>query len=500
VFAQKAMHREILSLAWLGTRLLFLHVRGGQTVASWECEGTIGDYESGELKFGPLLRQAVKETGYRGKNVVMLLDHSRMSLQLLSTPPAKGRDLELYVERQLGQLKVHDEDVAWSWMPTQPIKSSKGLVLCLFPKDSVQRLYEDCRAEELHLLMILPPAAALADEFDRLPVEDADITLLAVDTGEGNTLLIGRRGEPVFMARSLRCSWQGNPDRVASQINRSTVFLRQQFGTDISRIWLTGASAQEVADVIQEEAGMPVDYSPAYPPTFWAEKAAVIPPDSEANLVSRDLRLAPRRRMMRFLAACGVILFALLSLAAFGWTEMRIASAKALVASKQAAGSAAKEEKAKLEARLAELDAKEKVAEFVGSGMLAPIPGWFSIYLAKTLPSQLSLTSIQVRRKDELSAESEPVTETVWWVRIEGYAPEKAVAEDGPEPVKTAYANFTDELTKGPFHLLVAEQTKRFVPRAAPIAWSVVGGAPSASSPNRFFVEGTIRANKPKPE
>lgn len=490
------MHREILSLAWLGTRLLFLHVRGGQTVASWECEGSIGEYERGELKFGPILRQAVKNTGYRGKNVVMLLDHARMTLQLLSTPPAKGRDLELYVERQLGQLKVHDEDVAWSWLPTQPIKSSKGLVLCLCPQESVQRLYEDCQREELHLLMILPPAAALAAEFNSLPVEETDITLLAVDTGEGNTLLIGRRGEPIFMARALRCSWQENPDRVASQINRSTVFLRQQFGTDISRIWLTGAAAREIAGLIQEEAGMPVDSSPAYPQTFWAEKAASISPESEANLVHRDLRLGPRRRQMKVLAACGIAFLAVFSLASFGWVELRIRSAKELVAGKREGETRATESKADLEARLQEIDAKEKVAEFVGSGLLPPIPGWLTVHLARTMPPQLLLTGIQVRRRDAYSGQTEKVEEPDWWVRIEGYAPEKAVAEEGPEPVKAAFEQFSKELAEGPFRLQIAEKTNRFVPRAAPIAWSVIGGAPSTSSPNRFFIEGTIRQNK----
>jgi hypothetical protein len=279
-------------------------------------------------------------------------------------------------------------------------------------------------------------------------------------------------------------------------INRSTVFLRQQFGTDISRIWLTGAAAPEIANLIQEEAGMPVDHSPAYPQSFWAEKAASIHPETEANLVNRELRSAPRRRMMNFLAVCGLAFLAISSVATFGWIEAQIRSAKALVASKQAAAAVAQEAKDELEARLSELDTKEKVAKFVTSEMLPPIPGWLSIYLANTLPPQLSLTSIQVKRRDPLAGGKDPVTEEVWWVRIEGYAQEKAVAEEGPEPIKTAFSNFAKELSECPFHLAVTERTRRFVPRAAPIAWSVNGGAQSTSGPNQFFIEGTIRERK----
>ncbi|MGK0188762.1 MAG: hypothetical protein ACI9R3_004576 [Verrucomicrobiales bacterium] len=485
------MHKEILILSWLDGQMRFLFARNGKSVANWECSAEVEELGEDTLKLSSLLRTAVQETGYKGKNVGMILQHSQLTQQLLSTPPAKGRDLEIFLERQVDQLKVTDEDVVMSWIETEPIKTSKGLVLCLLPKHLQEYLIAECREAGLHLLALAPPTCVLGSEFSSLPIEDDKVAMLAARIGNTTTAVVARRDGTLFLARRLRCNWSDSKDRLNSELNRSTIFLRQQYGLDIDSIWLAGDGASEHAEAMRSVEDLQVKVSPIeLTPFYWAERMLFFDPNDESNLVSREQRDAPKRKLFLRITGAVIGLLLLLSFGIVGLIEFQMKSETRALELLRPKGDNLTKQKIDLEQRFKDLEENKEISRLVNEERLPPVPGWFLNYLAMSLPDELVLTKVQVQRVDSLTEEKANAAppEGIWKARLEGAG--MVSAEMPPAQIRAAFKSYSELLEHEPFFLQITDATKYFAPRSVE-AWISTDGTTSAKS-NEFFIEGII--------
>ena len=101
-----------LSVSWLVDQFKAVAVQRGVIEGTWERPGEI----TGTQHFEELLREAVKQTGYRGTTVSLLLAHPRLTQQLVETPPLRGPLLAKFVARQAEQQKMF-EGAAASALP-----------------------------------------------------------------------------------------------------------------------------------------------------------------------------------------------------------------------------------------------------------------------------------------------------------------------------------------------------------------------------------------------
>ena len=90
-----------LSVSWLNNQFKAVAVVRGMIEGTWEHPGEI----EGAQHFEELIREAVKQTGYRGTTVSLVLAHPRLSQQLVETPPLRGQMLAKFVARQAQQHK-----------------------------------------------------------------------------------------------------------------------------------------------------------------------------------------------------------------------------------------------------------------------------------------------------------------------------------------------------------------------------------------------------------
>ena len=112
-------------------------------------------------------------------------------------------------------------------------------------------------------------------------------------------MIIGRNDGQIYLGRSLNGSWNVYPDRVNVDLNRTILYVEQQFGATVNSVWLFGKGAEGQARVMQAAVKLPVHLSPVQPnPFYWNAEALKLSNTDTNNLVSAEMLQAPHRRLM----------------------------------------------------------------------------------------------------------------------------------------------------------------------------------------------------------
>src|ERR1051326_7762349 len=309
------MSETVLSLSLLNERLSATAVHRGEVAGTWERPEPVADLTG----FSTLLRDAIQQTGYDGTQVAVVLAHQRLSQQLVETPPVKGRHLRSFLERRVDQLKPFPGDAAWSYQPTLPTRNAQAVLLHLLPRELLDQLVQGCRQAELNCARVIPASAILQRQLAELPLEPNEVALLAAETGSATTVVIGGKNGRIYLARTLSSSWNTHADRVNVDLNRTLLYVKQQFAATVNSVWLYGPGAQNQIDSMRAVVRLPVRLSPVPPgPLFWNQEALKVPVGDTNNLISLEQLQAPRRRVFLKVTSVAVGVLALLALAAAG--------------------------------------------------------------------------------------------------------------------------------------------------------------------------------------
>jgi len=488
-----------LGVSWLNSQFKAVAVHRGQIEATWEREGTT----DGPEHFDAFIREAVHETGYRGQTVVLVLAHPRLSQQLVDLPPIKGKKLQKVIQRQAKQQKMFPGEASWASEPCPPGKVAQRVVLHLFPKQLISHLVLGCKRNGLRLTAVLPPSVVLHQQFEHLGLEKDEVGLLAAETGGSTTLVAGGSDGQVLLARTLPGSWNEDAHKLGVDLNRTALFISQQYSAPINRgLWLFGPGAEEQVAAIQKHVQLPVDVSPVLDdPFYWATEALKLRPERSPNLVSSEMREQPQRRV--FATAVGVIttLMIISSLIASSYflSQARQEAANLQAISKDTAR--LQVNKTALEALDRELSRKKQVIKLILGERPPPTPAWFLAYLGEAVPPELVITNLHVVREDEY-----------YRVQVAGTMQRALPATAAPavaDPVDVLKAR----LSGPPFYLKISE-TADDKPVRAPAATTRIGPTDSSvpgwlsrlanavssktaqakpPSQDRFAIEGVMR-------
>src|SRR5437868_3086682 len=120
-------HLTTLSISWLNSQFKAVAVHRGKVEGSWESP------DAGEANgnFETLIREAVRQTGYRGQTISLLLAHPRLVQQLVDVPPVKEGALRKIIQRQAQQQKMFPGEAAWACQSSFSGKSTQRVVLHL---------------------------------------------------------------------------------------------------------------------------------------------------------------------------------------------------------------------------------------------------------------------------------------------------------------------------------------------------------------------------------
>jgi cell division protein ZapA (FtsZ GTPase activity inhibitor) len=235
-------------------------------------------------------------------------------------------------------------------------------------------------------------------------------------------------------------------------------------------------------------------------PFYWATEAAKLRIEQTPNLVSRELREQPQRRIF---ATAIVVITTLMIIASL------LASSYFLAQTRQEAATARTIERdvqrlqttrADLEKLDHELSRKKQVIHLILGERPPPIPAWFLAYLNEATPPELVVTNFHIAREEDY-----------YKVQLGG------TLQKGLPPSANAQASDPVDLLKArlagpPFHVKIAETTDEKPVRPAPAAnpasgettipgWlsrltGVVTRRPSVDKPppqDHFVIEGIMR-------
>ncbi len=233
-------HLTTLSVSWLNTQVKAVAVQRGQVTGTWEPPASEADAAA---DFEAILRQAVKETGYRGQTVSLVLAHPRLVQHMVDVPSVKGAALNKVIQRQAAQQKFFSGEAAYASQMLASAKNSRRVLLHLFPRLTLNQFMVACRRNDLHLVSVLPASAALQQQLPALALQRADVVMLAAETGGATTLVICDGDGRLLLARTLQGTWNEDPAKLALDLNRTVLFVSQQFNVTLTAACISSASA-----------------------------------------------------------------------------------------------------------------------------------------------------------------------------------------------------------------------------------------------------------------
>jgi hypothetical protein len=488
-----------LSVSWLYGQFKALSVHRGVIESSWERPGTT----EGPEHFDAFIREAVHQTGYRGQSVTLVLGHPRLVQQLVDLPAVKGKKLQKVIQRQAKQQKMFPGEATWASQACPPGKAAQRVVLHLLPKQLIADLILGCKRNGLRLAAVIPPSAVLHQQFVHLNLEKDEVGLLAAETGGSTTLTAGGKDGQVLLARTLPGSWNEDPQRLGVDLNRTALFISQQYSAPINRgLWLFGPGAEQQVEAVQRHIQLPVELSPVPEDSlYWATESLKLPADSAPNLISAELRQQPQRRVFATVVGIvtGLVIVASLLASSFFLSQTRQEAANVDAISKDFARLRATQ--SALEALDHELSRKKQVIKLVLGDRPPPTPAWFLAYLGEAVPPELVVTNLHIVREEDY-----------YKVQLAGTTQRSlpvSAAPQATDPLDVLKAR----LSGPPFNLKIAEtdedktQLAAIAAKIGPIDTSVPGwlsrlaaavssAKPAAAKPvvrDAFMIEGVMR-------
>jgi hypothetical protein len=478
------MTTTMLSLSLLNGQLKAVAFNRGKVTGQWECPEPVSDFSG----FAPTLRKIIEETHYTGNQASLVLAHPRLTQQLIETPPVKGWNLRAFLERRVKQFKASATDAAWSYQPTLPAKNAQTVLLHLTSKSFLDQLAQACRLRGLRLTTILPATVVLSRQLAQLPVSNDEVVLLAAETGSGTSVVVGRRDGRIYLGRSLSSSWKTSPERVNTDLNRTVLYIKQQFGTTVNSVWLFGQGAEEQSAALQAVVGVSVQLSPVAPePFYWNLEAARLSADAPGNLITVEQQKAPQRRVLARVTAVMIVVLAIAALviAAVVQTLARDRQVQLEKLGVELAG--LQERKGKLDQREAALQRQKDFIRIVSEEKVPAVAGWFLGHLGHIVPGDLLLTNLDVKLDNDL-----------WRVQLAGTV-QPAMYPDSAELAITSVAALMEELAGGPFHLEISregsdQQAGASLPRSGATRSGQSGDSNAGEAGSgKFSLEGVMR-------
>ena len=493
-------HLTTLSVSWLNNQFKAVAIHRGTVVGTWERPGET----DGPDRFDAFIREAGQHTGYKGQNVSLVLAHPRLVQQLIDVPPVKGSALDKVIQRQAQQQKMFAGEAAWTSQLSPSDKTTQRVVLHLFPKLLLNQFIQGCRRNGLHLTGVIPISAVLQNQLTQIGIEKEEIGLVAGETGGTTTLVAGNGEGKVLLARTLSGNWNTELERMAVDLNRTVLFINQQYSISINKgVWLFGSGAEQQTDAVQNLVPLPVDESPVeFDPFYWATQAVKLRPELTPNFISRELRAAPKRRVFATVvgAATFVVVGVSIAASAVFLRQAQLEANNIITLNRQMAKLQAT--KAAMEELDRELSRKKQVIRLVTGERPPPTPAWFLAYLSEAVPSDLVVTNLQIARKEDY-----------YTVVIGGAFQPPAPNQPPPQQIVDPVAVFKARLTSAPFHVKINENASdpaKPAPAAPPAGKAPEAGVPAwlsrltAGTPSRqldnkpvrrenFIIEGTMK-------
>jgi len=439
------MDKKVLAIYWLNGRFKALSIYKGEVKAVWESPKLVED----ESNFQAALTDSVSQTGYDGVKVSVLISNRKTMFHLIEVPPVTGADLEYYVERKANQLKTFDDPLAFCYKKTLPTRISNGLLINIYPRPFLEKLAEACRNIDLHLSRMFTLQSVMQMQLGSLKVPSEEVVALAADVEGATALLIGRKDGEIYFGRTIYGDWKVDAEYVGTEIMRSILFVKQQFGAMALRLFIYGNENEKWTKTLEQFVGFPVE-APSYPstPVDWLKESLKIRDDVTDNLVTPDLRQEPQARLFLKMVGFLAVVVAVCIGGWIGFVEKNVAKQNSEYMRLIPLLEKLEGEKKVVISRKEELEHRQQFVKYVTDNITNPVPGWFFGYLCDVFPDDLVLKELHIHQ-----------TNGLWYVHIDGVV-QPADNKNLEQALSFGLQLLQNRLERSPFHFKVTGKTK----------------------------------------
>lgn len=445
-------------------RFQAVHV-GGAGTTTWTCPTAVSDEG-----FGEALAAAVRETGFTGRRVAIVLEHRSLLFHVQETPPARGRDLKQLLQRLVAQSRFFEEPASWGRTPLPAAKGKSRHLLALVPASLLRQLRLACLAHRLHLVSVFPVAAPLSEELRKLSAGKEEVVIMAAEFPGSLDLLLGRGDGQILFSRNVALSGAQKAERAVQEINRTLQYAQQQFGAVVNQLFVLGDGAFATLKDHPIREGLRTTRGAGDSDLFHlARVAAALPVKHPLNL-ARDGQ-ASRLAVRRWAAA------ALLALVA--GTAATVGTVESLVQGRERKASelerqldAQAQSQQSEAARQREFRQLSAFVHTLDPAEHPPVPELLARHLATHWPSSFRLGELEVHRETN-----------GWRFEIQGFT------RDQPSASAALIEGIEKAVGGSPLKARVTDSTRRRLMQGGPGGPGSVSGQPEERS---FFLSGVI--------
>jgi hypothetical protein len=459
------MSRNVLGISWVNGRFHASAIKGRTALRLWSCPTPVHE----DSEFASALAEAVAQTGFMGSKVMLALEHRRLFFYLQDTPPAADKVVDQLLQRAVERNNFFEERTVWSRLSVPPAKSRPRFLLTLMPEALVCSLAEICDAQGLELLGVFPLPAMADDTLRSLSVPQDEAVLVAADLGDALHLLLGKGDGTVLFCRTVTNVDASKPsasiERASQEINRTLLFAQQQFGCNVTQLFVSGTDAFNVLKEQPIRPGLAMHPSPVPEDALcYVRRVAVLSPRLGSNLLGA-LPCNTKRRQQVAALGMAALFCASIFLTVLVEVTVRARERAVTIRARQL------QEEINSESLQRQAARWRALLQLVHATNQPPVPELFASYLPAAVPDSIRLTAVDLSR-----------TTSAWNCRIEG------VAREGAGDFAALIEAFEHELQTNVFKLHITDSTHRRLVRGTETP------PPGIQHQERmFFVTGEIK-------
>ncbi len=295
------------------------YMDGGKVLGTWSASSPIHEL----AEFNLAIRDVCSALKVRqGSQMAMCYESRLISHPFIHVPVMKQGDLEKVLARRVEQEKVFEEHASWSWTRTLPAKDGDGVLLHVMPRSVRDAIIRICEEFYLTPVRIVPLSEVMGRHLRELAEDDEGFHLQVALFANQMEIMVARGDGTLLFLRDISSGWRGEVNRVQQEIERTALYAKQQFGVEISTVWISGDGGEAIAAQIDQAVDAKVLADPLEATSVpWAQAVTALPGTLTSNLVPWYVQQRPRRRLIMRGSLLASALLLLLTVVTVGTVE-----------------------------------------------------------------------------------------------------------------------------------------------------------------------------------
>lgn len=310
---------KILGINWVGGELYCAYMDGSKVLGSWIAPSPVNELD----EFNMAVRDICHTLNVRqGTQLAMSYESQRLLHPFIEVPVMKQEDLEKVLYRRAEQEKVFDEKASWSWTRTYPAKSGDGVLLHLLARSFRNAVVRICEDFYLTPVRMVPLSEVMGQHIMQLAQGDENFHLLIAIFKHQVEIMVARGDGTLLFLRVIASSGQDEASRMQQEIERTTLYAKQQFGVEITKVWIAGDGSEDLSSVLNDTIHAEVLADPLITTTApWAQAVTALPQQLTSNFIPWYVQQRPRRKLLLHTGLAIAALLLILTLATVGSVE-----------------------------------------------------------------------------------------------------------------------------------------------------------------------------------